>query len=168
MWQVAWITWDGLEWDVYFTSVFTEWHQFKNQKSKLAVFSEGKDKDSSWFLALGDYLTLMKTPLADVEGDTQALTPQLSTTALTPQLSHHNPHTTALYHSSHTTAALTPQLSHHSSHTTALTPHHKHMLLMSVLTDLACRSTMLAHQGVAKDRGTRYHSEWLGEGSVQG
>ena len=54
--EVAWLTWDGLKWDVHFTHVFGEWPQSKGSKLKLGCFGAARVRALCWFLALADYL----------------------------------------------------------------------------------------------------------------
>jgi len=56
--EVAWITWDGLEWDRHFTCLKMEVPMLKTAKVNIIVVCAGKDRHSDWFASLGDFLTV--------------------------------------------------------------------------------------------------------------
>lgn len=56
--EVAWLTWDGFEWDPYFQCAFVEVPQQKTSKFKFIPIAAGIDRHCDWFLDLGDFLVL--------------------------------------------------------------------------------------------------------------
>lgn len=56
--EVAWTTWDGLEWDPEFQAVYATIPQSKPSKAKTIPFLAGENMHTCWFLAFGDYLAI--------------------------------------------------------------------------------------------------------------
>lgn len=56
--EVGWVTYDGLEWDPHFQTLFAELPQMKTSKCKIIAFAAGADRHCCPFLDWGDYWTL--------------------------------------------------------------------------------------------------------------
>eukprot|EP00967_Tisochrysis_lutea_P077579 scaffold105411_cov33-Tisochrysis_lutea.AAC.1 len=67
------MTWDGMEWDPFFDCVFAEIPQSKTSKVKEIALVAGADRQSCFFVDLGDYLVLKKHKCLQPRGGRSAL-----------------------------------------------------------------------------------------------
>jgi len=56
--EAAWLSWDSLQWDPFFGSVFAEFPQSKMSKYKEIPLVAGADRHSCFFVDFGDFLVL--------------------------------------------------------------------------------------------------------------